>query len=426
MFLSFKVDGRTSRGKLVKTLFNDSGLASSDEPLQLNDVCRKCNNKAEEIESIECPICKELFHIPCLTHPIPTDLLPLKSTNPCLWWLCLQCVHKSQTESQQTQQPTPEMVTKSYSTAATSTEDENISNQVQLSNIITDLNATSQVQLSNFITESLTKFQNNILDSVDKKLGEVIPKTVASVPNATFADIVNNNSDKLSTILNKMPDSQTIQQLSDNVLNNNQNFSQKAGQTNPSACNEVLILSPGSPVDGKSSDAAKLLQKELSKNLKDVQVQFLKVNENNGKVIVGFPSRDEKTKGEKLINEVSQLSNKNYIMKSSAKMLPKLTIEYVPSEILDGINIPTSSNPADSRRLEKEWIVDLIKQKNPVVRQLVNDLHTLDVVYLNRNKTGRYLTIGIKVSPAIRSALLNAQGSRLFIGDSCYPFSDRY
>ena len=119
---------------------------------------------------------------------------------------------------------------------------------------------------------------------------------------------------------------------------------------------------------------------------------------------------------------VIYLSNQNYTLKSSEKMLPKLTIENVCSEIFEGI----SSESGNCRDLQKERIVDLIIRKNPCVKELVDAKHTLKVVFINNNQTGKLFTIGIKVSPAIRSTLINAQGGRLFLGNNCYPFIDRY
>jgi len=50
--------------------------------------------------------------------------------------------------------------------------------------------------------------------------------------------------------------------------------------------------------------------------------------------------------------------------------------------------------------------------------------HTLSVVYLKKISDHQY-TIILKVSPAIRSAILNQDG-RIYLGNTVYPFSDRF
>ena len=192
---------------------------------------------------------------------------------------------------------------------------------------------------------------------------------------------------------------------------------------------EVLVLSPAAS-NQVTPSAVKDMRNEVTEVLKDMGVAFLKVNEDSGKLSVGFANKNDKAQAEKLISSTSQLANKNYSMKSSEKMLPKLTITNVPSDIINRIPTPDPSAPAaeasNYRKLVKECIVESIKCKNHALKPLIADNHTLEVVYVDHSSNGRNLTVAIKVSPAIRMALMNAQGGRLFIGNGCHPFSDRY
>ena len=51
----------------------------------------------------------------------------------------------------------------------------------------------------------------------------------------------------------------------------------------------------------------------------------------------------------------------------------------------------------------------------------------MKVVFIQRGLVGRHnLTIGLKVSPAIRSALWDTQRGAVYLGNNSYPFSDRF
>jgi hypothetical protein len=172
------------------------------------------------------------------------------------------------------------------------------------------------------------------------------------------------------------------------------------------------------------------LRNEVSQTLEDVAVAFLQVKEDSGKIIVGFANTNDKALGEKLINSTSQLANKSYTMKSSEKMLPKLTISNVPSDIVSHIPIPEANASPDDvgnyRKRVRECLAESIKRKNHALKPLIAEKHTLEVVYFDHIRNGNYMTVAIKVSPAIRMSLINAQGGRLFIGNGCHPFHDRY
>ena len=259
----------------------------------------------------------------------------------------------------------------------------------------------------------------NLRAIINEQVSTIVPDIVLGLETRILETVGKSIDDKLCAILDKLPDSNATDSLFSNLPPNRQ-YSEIVAEIFPKRSPEVLVLSP--PSSNNTGDA-KELQKEVSKNLKDVQVEFLKVNKDNGKMIVGFPNQKEKERGEKLIHEVSQLSSNNYTIKNSRKMLPKITIENVPCDIIDDV-IP--ANTTDARKLQKEHIANLIKCKNPVVKDLVDAGHTLEVVFLKRYQQRNLLTIGIKLSPAIRNSLLNAQGGRLYISDRCYTFKDRY
>ncbi len=95
--LSFPLDARTTRGKMIKTFVLDSNIL--DAPIQLSGNCATCLHKPNKGDEITCPICTNKFHTTCLTCPISSDYLKELSTNPCFWWCCTGCVKAAADES---------------------------------------------------------------------------------------------------------------------------------------------------------------------------------------------------------------------------------------------------------------------------------------------------------------------------------------
>jgi len=388
MLLQLNIKGSTSRGKLIKVLTKDISVASNDKPLLLSG-CPSCQ-ETPETNVIECPICKDKYHTLCLTNPIPADLLTYQSTNPSLWWFCPACIVKSQEAA--------------------------LANEKVADNLShgSDAEVKHYQDLDCKLNDFKTQLLNSVNTSFDQKLKAVNDKL----------------DSKLNSLFDKLPDQEAISNLSEKVTNAStlQKPVENAAPTFPTVQEKptVMILTPSNT---SSPSKVKSFAKKLSDNLKDVPVAFLKVNEDNGKVVAGFPNLAEKEKGEKLIKDAIQATNSNYAIKTTEKMLPKLTIWNVPIDIVD--DIPNNSNNSHSekqatRDLIKERIVDSIKRKNHAIKHLVDDGHTVEVVYVEHTNDNTSLTLGVKVSPAIRLALINGQSGRIYIGDRAHQFSDRY
>lgn len=106
------------------------------------------------------------------------------------------------------------------------------------------------------------------------------------------------------------------------------------------------------------------------------------------------------------------------------KLLPKIVVSGVPDDFMCDID---SSLPLDVRReQEKKCILESVCDKNPVLNEFVQDNHTLQVVFVNKAKESGNLTIGFKVSPAIRAFLFNNQKGLIHIGSVRKPVSDRF
>ena len=196
---------------------------------------------------------------------------------------------------------------------------------------------------------------------------------------------------------------------------------------------EILILSPK---EEQSVNAATMtdVKKFATDKLKSSQVVFLRCNENNKKVSIGFPNAEIRDRATSLLNYGQTLDSYGYQSKNGNKMLPKVTIHGVSSEVLDDMDTTAVGDDANKLRdLEKNCIVAQIVEKNPSIKELYESGHTISIVYLNKIKRSTYdkqehieLTIGIKLSPTVYRVLFNQQQGSLYLGSRRYKVTDRF
>ena len=164
------------------------------------------------------------------------------------------------------------------------------------------------------ISDNFDDKMKRVNDTFNEKISILLDKLPdQKCANEAFDDKLNGISDslnnKMNSLLDKCPsDNLTYSAKVQQGLQ--QDTPTTSGRSNP----EVLILSP---TDTISSSEVKDVAKEVSKNLEGVSVAFLKVNENSGKVVVGFPNKSEKQKGEKLVSNIKQFTENKYSMKST-------------------------------------------------------------------------------------------------------------
>ena len=167
------------------------------------------------------------------------------------------------------------------------------------------------------------------------------------------------------------------------------------------------------------------VKKSVEKKLKNVQVDFIKANDKTKKVTVGFRNQKLREEGNKLLNEQKVLASLGYESRNGSKMLPKLSLNGVSSEIFDDI-ATNNSTPEQLKNLQKEVVVQKILEKNPHVAELHSLEHTLVVVYINKvekqrsNQTFVEYSIGLKVSPSTRLKLMNEQQGIIYLGNRRY------
>ena len=399
MKLSFNVKGTTTRGKLLKTLFTDPGLQTSDQSCSINqyDCCVKCGNNSPSSQTVKCEICDVKFHTECLTHPLPDNFVTLQSTNPCLWWFCLNCTCDAEKELGNT--PAAQ-----GNTSSTQLQDFKQVVAEQLATLKVDLMRDVNDVIESKLNSAVSIENHQSSNSFD--LSGMSESSLYSRP--TFASIASSNvTHSVSPPSSQIP---------------------KKPQPAVAKPAEVLMMSPID--DDKEFSAADLdqVKKSIGGKLKNLQVEFVHSNPKKKTIAVGF--RDEKLRDQ--ANEVicadAHLSSMGFQSKNANKLLPKITISGVPVSILESISSDESIDKDRMRELEKKIIIEKIKEKNPSIADLVDLEHTLSVVFVGRVKRFEKdtLTIGLKVSPLIRSTLFLQQCGMIYLDYSRYNVSDRY
>ena len=180
----------------------------------------------------------------------------------------------------------------------------------------------------------------------------------------------------------------------------------------------VLIVSPPEDV---TNDTAESVCNNVCEKLSSVKTDFIKVNKSNNSIAIGFPDSEAREDATHMIDEVA---SHGYTLREAKKMLPKLTIENVHKD--DAFRGLTADNEDQLRDKFRSQLKPSILSKNEGIRKLVEAGHTLEIVYMSRfTESERYFSFALKVSPAVRSCIMNDQGRALYFGNTCHPVSDR-
>jgi len=382
MLLKFKVKGSTIRGKLVSTLIKDPSFASNDKAITMSKVCTTCNDDSGN-DVIDCPICKQNFHTPCLTNPIPPDLLTYQSTNPCLWWFCVGCIAKSEDVAL-----IDENVAEGGDEAVPSAE-------------LKDLNCKLdefKTQLIKSVTESIDKKLKTVNDIFDEKLNRIvelsdkvspisspdkvspissspISSSVPSSPSVSYANVANNKSGDEQETAPCV--SVTATKEHEHVPGSNPRPSVPLGNL---ASPEVTVLSPIND-EHKSTTKMNKVKKLVESQLQGTQTEFIHTNTTSMKVSIGFKNAGIRDKGESIMKSDSgKLLSHDYELKSASKMLPKITLYNVSTDILDEVD--TTGTKEVVRERAKKMIITKVLAKNECIANLhTNQRHTFDVVF---------------------------------------------
>ena len=184
---------------------------------------------------------------------------------------------------------------------------------------------------------------------------------------------------------------------------------------------DVVILSPINPDDNFNTSDVDSVKKAVSTKLKSVPYDIPNSGGKTGNIAVRFPSSTARDRGVEAISE----GTLGYKYRDATKMLPKLTLQDVPSFVLMDVD-KTNLSQSQIREAEKTAIINEICSKNQAVDELVKLGHTLQVVYMGNPSTRGTISVGLKVSPTIRLLLLDTQNGFVFVGDKRIIVKDRF
>ena len=173
------------------------------------------------------------------------------------------------------------------------------------------------------------------------------------------------------------------------------------GKTRVITNKEVLVIKP-KKIEGTSTPPPPVQMNDIQNILKSVPVKSCR-GTNSGGVVVRFPNEDAKAQANALMEPL--MTSSNITVSEPRKMLPKMTLSDVPTSLSD------------------EDIIPGIKNKNAKIRDLLDNGHTLSLVF-TRTRENKKMAV-LKMSPEIRMAIVQ-NGGRVFIGlTSCRAY-DRF
>ena len=195
--------------------------------------------------------------------------------------------------------------------------------------------------------------------------------------------------------------------------------------TNPNAMRDVVILSPADPNNITGASDVDVVKRAVCEKMKAVPCDIPSSNSKSGNIALRFPNSTSRDDGVKAISEGTFLGDLGYTCRDANKMLPKLTLEEVPSFVLSSVD-KTGRTESEIREAEKLALINDLRAKNQSIDELVNSGHTLQVVYLGKISPRNTISVGLKVSPTIRRAIFDSLNGFIFIGGRRITVKDRF
>ena len=473
----------TSNSKRFKNFKLDTD--DCDEPnsgILQGNKCTKClDSNVHRQNIVKCANCDKKFHNECLVRPICSVVTTALVETPNLWWICyccqLHCTNNTENDNEVVDSEIRPQYQKLISIDDVNT---NIESTFKLleANLLLKINDLLQTFTSRvynkddstvpFWSDSLPEYskeQHHLVDPCNNRKRKVIspshensknpiPKMICSetlaeeyvsqhnmTPPVSYAMMASSNNNKTKSMIsssNLKTKSSKID-LADKNIPNLPPFTDERLSSNPSfkyvphnlevqkTNNDIfangkafiLILKPKSDTKKLNDNEWLELRKIISKMLPTTKIIFAKHFIHDGKIRIGFPTNDNRDKAKKVLSSIEDFG---YEMLEPQKMLPKLTIFNVPHDIQDTYTADISE-PVQKQKLLKQLFKQTILEKNEGIRTLVDQGKNIEVVFFQKHL--KSYTVAIKVSPEIRSYIIDKCASKLFLFSACCRTIDR-
>ena len=446
MLLKVSLDGRTCRTKKLKEALNE---IEPKKGILIHKSCSGCHITVKDAHIIKCAYCECRFHQECIVNPVSTEVAKQLMENPSLWWTCtgclidavhqqngkedndVYCVDNSATQLGDVTALLSSIVKKSITESLTDLKSDlfiEMKSMITSSMSNTDAN-TSTVNIADNVVRT-DSYQSDIMDldcsSSRKRKRYSVADGSKSVTNFNSKESDENTQImKDNWVTSSIPSYSRVTQtasrkhsnstyLAQNSIINKDNH--KSYISKPEIVSEVLVLQGKTHSNDQvlSNEQWQILRRSIAKELSNVKIMFTKKSSQTNKITLGFPTLKDKELAKQILLSMPDLQN--YDIRDPIKMLPKMTISYVPLDI----DVEDTQNISDQKEIFKNSILS----KNEGIQNLVQSGKVLDIVFVKKHINN--YTIVIKVSPEIRTFITNQLSSKLFIFSCRCKVSDRY
>ena len=390
--MSLKIDGRTSRGKILKD------LSMSGEPLKQGiliskKLCSHCDNTPDDDETIiECMNCHHSFHTPCLLKPLSEDTVNAFTSNPSLWWFCLGCISCKRND------------------ASCNSNSDHV-----------EVSAPSDVVLKS----SLMSFKKDILtlvgETMDTKLKSIYDLIEKNVSDKQIKTPISQQVNQTTNVIGNGD----IQSYADVCIQSETFEARKKGlpastSYKAKAEKHVLLLEP-SDKEAVTSDNGKNIMSSINSAISGINVNFCSVKK-SGIIAMGFnESQSKDLAQEKLNNDITCSSAVS--MRVPRKLHPKVTIMGINEVLFNECNL-------EDKDTMKTVLLNDIIARNSSVKSVIDssDDEFLQVVMLQKTmpsvNTVSY-TAALKMSSKVRKVIYE-NDNKLYVSLKRCNVFDRY
>lgn len=418
-----------------------------------NGCCARCKNENAIEESITCNLCNNIFHAFCkdnLGNQVSSSVCtktfydafrPVSAkygVNAERWgnflFICEDCstTFKSFAKKKKCDFKNKQIQCEPYLEDRSTSIQDFSSTSLDVVESTAETNPQNATLDSNAITLTdiktlMSTMKEDILGCVSNIMDERFNMNIHETPKITSTNSldlktnVTEDSNADCTYANKLkplnPTSKTPLKIPHLAVNNELN---ELSQSDKSSIDTeyVIVLE----TDTCDVDFPRVVQC-IGDQLMTVPMNFLKEKHYRGRIIIGFPTNNDKEKAKSLLSSCPEIISNGFVVNDAKKMLPKLTVTNIPNYVASELskNIQSSSS-YDYRQNIKKHFFDKIMEKNTDISEAIRNGDSFEIIYVNVGK--EYSSIGIKVSPKLHQLIMCK--SNIYIGNSKCNVTDRF